>query len=207
MPSTSAQASPATPDQVLAAALELFAARGFGATSIQDVADAVGIRKQSLLYHFTSKEELRRRVLDQLLSRWNDVLPRLLMAATSGEGQFDAVVAETVDFFASEPDRARLLLREVLDRPDDVRALVDTHVAPWVEVVCGYIRKGVERGAIAADVDPEAYVLTVIHLILSCVATADCFGRVADRRRQVAEVLRVAKAGLFLPISRGAERS
>ena len=197
-----AQLSPrsqlATPEQILVAATRLFAAAGYGGTSLQDVADAVGIRKQSLLYHFPSKDELRRRVLDTLLSRWNDVLPRLLFAATSGEGQFDAIVSETIRFFAEDADRARLLLREILDRPADVQALIDTHVAPWVEVVCVYIRKGALRGEIAPDVDPHAYVLGVIHLILSAIATAECFGRVADRGRQLVEVLRIAKSSLFL---------
>jgi AcrR family transcriptional regulator len=187
----------ATPDQILVAATRLLAARGYGGTSLQDVADAVGIRKQSLLYHFRSKDQLRRSVLDALLSRWNDVLPRLLLAATSGEGQFDAVVAETIRFFVADPDRARLLLREILDRPADVQAMIDTHITPWVEVVCGYIRKGIERGEIAAEVDPQAYVLAVIHLILSAVATADCFGQLADRDRQIAELLRITKSSLF----------
>ena len=189
-----------TPEQIVAAATRLFATHGVHATSLQEVADAVGIRKQSLLYHFPSKEDLRQGVLDHLLSRWSDVLPRLLMAASSGEGQFDAVVAETVDFFAAEPDRARLLLREVMDRPDDIRSMMDTRVAPWVAVVCGYIRKGIERGTTRPDTDPEAYVLIVINLILSCVATADCFGGLVEPRRMVAEVLRVAKSSLFLPV-------
>jgi TetR/AcrR family transcriptional regulator len=193
------KSSLATPEQILVAATRLFAAGGYGGTSLQDVADAVGIRKQSLLYHFPSKDELRRRVLDTLLLRWNDVLPRLLLAATSGEGQFDAIVAETIGFFADDADRARLLLREILDRPGDVQALIDTHVAPWVAVVAGYIQKGIAHGDIAPDVDPQAYVLGVIHLILSAIATADCFGRVADRRRQIAEVLRIAKSSLFRP--------
>ena len=187
----------ATPEHILVAATRLFAASGYGGTSLQEVSDAVGIRKQSLLYHFSSKAELRRRVLDMLLLRWNDVLPRLLLAATSGESQFDAVVTETVRFFAADPDRARLLLREILDRPADVQGMVETHIAPWVEVVSSYIRKGIERGDIPADVDPQAYVLGVMHLILSAVATGECFGRVADRDRQIAEVLRIAKSSLF----------
>jgi TetR/AcrR family transcriptional regulator len=191
------KSSLATPEQILAAATRLFAARGYDGTSLQDVADAVGIRKQSLLYHFPSKEELRRRVLEALLARWNDVLPRLLLAATSGEGQFDAVVAETIRFFSEDPDRARLLLREILDRPTDVQGMIATHIAPWVEVVCGHIRKGVERGAVAPEVDPQAYVLAVINLILSAVATADCFGPVADRDRQIAELVRSTKSSLF----------
>lgn len=196
----------ATPEQILAAATRLLAARGYDGTSLQDVADAVGIRKQSLLYHVGSKEELRRRVLDALLSRWNDVLPRLLMAATSGEGQFDAVVAETIRFFAEDADRARLLLREILDRPDDVQGMIDTHIAPWIEVVCGYIRKGMERDEIPADADPQAYVLAVIHLILTAVATADCFGRVASRDRRIAELVRMTKTSLFLSQARTTSR-
>jgi len=187
----------ATPAQILASATRLFAAGGYGATSLQDVADAVGIRKQSLLYHFRSKEELRLAVLDALLSRWNEVLPRLLLAATSGEGQFESVVAETTRFFADDPDRARLLLRELLDRPDDVRALLVTHVKPWVEVVSGYIRKGIERGTTRPGVDPEPYVLAVMNLILSCIATAELTGGLADKGRLLAEVRRIARSSLF----------
>ena len=45
-------------DRILSEAMHLAASRGFEATSIQAIADAVGIRKQSLLYHFSSKEIL-----------------------------------------------------------------------------------------------------------------------------------------------------
>ncbi|HLU65003.1 MAG TPA: TetR family transcriptional regulator [Kofleriaceae bacterium] len=202
MPTSEPRASAATPEQILSAATRLFSARGVGGTSLKDVADAVGIRKQSLLYHFPSKEELRQAVLEHLLARWNDVLPRLLMAATSGEDQFDAVLAETVEFFAADPDRARLLLRELLDRPDHVRALLPTHVRPWVEAVSRAIRKGIERGTTAPRVDPEAYVVALINLVLSTIATADCLTALADRRRLLAELARIAKASLLAPTAR-----
>jgi TetR/AcrR family transcriptional regulator len=186
-----------TPDQILSVATRLFAARGFDGTSLQDIADAVGIRKPSLLYHFPSKDELRRAVLDGLLSRWNDVLPRLLVAATSGEGQFDALVAETIDYFAADPDRARLLIREGLDRPEAIRELLRTHVAPWVEVISNNARKGIAQGLIHPDADPEAYVVCVINLIIASFATGDCLGAMLPRDRQIAELKRVAKSSLF----------
>jgi TetR/AcrR family transcriptional regulator len=187
----------AKPEQILVAATRLFAARGFDGASLQDIAEEVGIRKPSLLYHYPSKDDLRRAVLESLLSRWNDVLPRLLKAATSGEDQYDAVVGETYDFFAADPLRARLLLRELLDRPDIVRGLVDTHVAPWVEVVAGYVRRGIERGDIHREVDPEAFVVAAINLIVSSVATGDCLGAMLSPARQRTEILRLAKAALF----------
>jgi TetR/AcrR family transcriptional regulator len=194
-------------DRILDAATRLFAARGFEGASLQDVADAVGIRKPSLLYHVSSKDALRLRVLEGVLARWNDVLPRLLRAAATGSDQFDAVVKETVHFFAADPDRARLLVREALDRPEEMVELIRSHVAPWVAIVCDYIRKGQEQGRIYPDVDPEAYVAQVINLVISGVATFHCIGVVApavapERRmpdRHIDELLRVAKTSLFLP--------
>ena len=193
--------------RILEAATRLFGARGFEGTSLQDVADAVGIRKPSLLYHVSSKDALRLRVLEGVLARWNDVLPRLLRAAATGADQFDAVIAETVQFFASDPDRARLLVREALDRPDEMVELIRNHVAPWVAIVCDYIRKGQAQGRIYPQVDPEAYVAQIINLVISGVATFHCIGVVAPApateprmpERHIAELLRVAKTSLFLP--------
>lgn len=192
--------------RILEEATKLFAARGFEGTSLQDIAMAVGIRKPSLLYHFPSKGVLRRSVLERMLGHWNETLPRLLAAATSGEQQFDAVVKETVAFFAADPDRARLLMREVLDRPDEIGSLLRDHVEPWSKIVADYIRKGQSQGRLHPDADPESYVVQVINLLISSLSTMDVLGRLAPDadgepsiQRNVNELLRVARASLFLP--------
>ncbi len=195
--------------QIVEQATRLFAARGFFGASLQDIAKAVGIRKPSLLYHFPSKDELRRSVLEQMLEHWNEVVPRMLRAATSGEAQFDAIGEETIKFFSEDPDRARLLLRELLDRPETMAPLVDLHVQPWTRVVCDYIRKGQEQGRVHVDVDPEAYVSAVINLILSTIAVHSVVGTLVSNEdttpqpaippRLLEEVLRVARSALFIP--------
>ena len=193
--------------QLLEAATQLFAAKGFDGTSLKDIADVVGIRKPSLLYHFPSKNDLRLAVLEGLLERWNDVLPKLLMAAAGGEDRFETIVRETVTFFNEDPDRARLLMREILDRPEDMRARLEEHVAPWVNVVADYIRKGQRSGELHQDVDPEAYILQVVNLIVSGVASASCLdggllppesplGDPATRHAR--ELMRIARVSLFV---------
>ncbi len=185
-------------ERILEEAIRLFAARGYDGTPLQAIADAVGIRKQSLLYHYPSKEDLRRSVLEQVLAHWNDVLPHLLQAASSSHGQFDGVLGEMVAFFNADPDRARLLLREILDRPRETRELMGRLIQPWVRVTCDYIRKGQERGRLRADVDPEAYVNQVINLLIASIATFEALGA-TDCERNLAELVRVAKSGLFRP--------
>lgn len=181
------------------------AARGCDATSLSRIADEVGIRKASILYHFPNKEALRQAVLDDMLSRWNEVLPRLFLATTQdGVARFEAVMGELVDFFTADPDRARLLVREQMDRPRELREKVSQYVRPWMDVVSGYIKQGQGAGSIRADVDAEAYVIIVVNLALCSVASIAQASMLFDgepdesiRRRCISELVRMARASLF----------
>jgi TetR/AcrR family transcriptional regulator len=211
MVSARAAAKAPPPDvrvRVLAAATKLFAAHGFDGTPLQDVADAVGVTKPAILHHFPSKEDLRRAVLEAMLEHWNATLPRLLLAASAGEGRFDAVMGELVSFFTSDPDRARLLVREVLDRPEEAKALLTQSVKPWLSAIASYIEKGKKHGEHHEDADPEVYVLHVLLLVISAVAVEGSFHvlvpaktEAAARERYVAELKRLAKSSLFVRAS------
>jgi TetR/AcrR family transcriptional regulator len=156
--------------KILEEATRLFAAQGVDGTAIQEIADAVGVAKPSLLYHFPSKEALHKSVLEHLLSRWNEIVPRLLRAVAR-EDRFDAILDATIEFFAADPDRARLLLRETLDRPVEMRGLLTTHVSPWLGVIAESINKAQADGSMRAGVDAAAYVLQTIHLVVGTFTT------------------------------------
>ncbi|MEO6258755.1 MAG: TetR/AcrR family transcriptional regulator [Thermoanaerobaculia bacterium] len=51
--------------QILEAALKLFSHRGYGATSVSDIAEAAGLSKGNVYHHFTDKETVFRELLDQ----------------------------------------------------------------------------------------------------------------------------------------------
>jgi AcrR family transcriptional regulator len=55
---------PSRRDALIAAAVEVFSRKGFAATSVQEIADAAGIRKPSVYKHVSSKEELLFAILD-----------------------------------------------------------------------------------------------------------------------------------------------
>jgi AcrR family transcriptional regulator len=156
--------------RILEAATRLFAAQGVDSTALQQIADVVKVAKPSLLYHFPSKEALHRSVLEHLLSRWNDVVPRLLRAVAR-QDRFDAILDATIDFFSADPDRARLLLREALDRPVEMRELLLTHVSPWLGVMTESIEKAQADGSMRPGADAAAYVLQAIHLVIGTFTT------------------------------------
>src|SRR5688572_26011472 len=187
--------------QILAAAAKLFAARGFEATSLQDIANELGLTKQAVLHHFRSKDQLRQAVLDDILGHWRDALPRLLFAAAASEDRFDAVYDELHRFFAAEPVRARLLIREALDRPAEVKKLLRGPVRPWVQAVASYVRQGQETGRHFADADPESYVALITLFVISAVSSASVSQATvgsdddpAIRARWDAEMKRIAKS-------------
>src|SRR5262245_35651587 len=92
--------------QALAAATRLFARQGFDATSLQAIADEVGVTKQAILHHFSSKDRLREAVLAAMIAHWQETLPRLLVAATASEDRFAIVLGELRRFFTDDPHRA-----------------------------------------------------------------------------------------------------
>jgi TetR/AcrR family transcriptional regulator len=213
MVTTRASEASASRGQILAAAARLFAARGFGATSLQEIADELGMTKQAVLHHFRTKDQLRQAVLDDILGHWRDALPRLLFAAAASEDRFDAVFDELHRFFAAEPDRARLLVREALDRPAEVKKLLRGPVRPWVQAVASYVRQGQAGGRHFADADPDAYValitMFVITAISSAVVSQASFGPEGGdvAVRWNAELKRIAKSSLFVPRTESARKA
>lgn len=59
-----------TRQEILEASLELFSFQGFEATSISQIADAVGIRKASLYSHFESKQAILDALVDEVLAQY-----------------------------------------------------------------------------------------------------------------------------------------
>jgi AcrR family transcriptional regulator len=70
--SSAARGRPSTPPsqrpaEVIAKAAELFDTRGFHNTSMEDIADGVGLRKPTLYHYFKSKDEILHRIHDEFI--------------------------------------------------------------------------------------------------------------------------------------------
>jgi AcrR family transcriptional regulator len=105
-------------EQILDRAAGLFARRGFAKTSVQDVADAVGLSKAGLLHHFPSKEALHAAVLEQSDHLGQQVVDQVQHLPVGPERDRRAVEA-MVDFAQAHVGMVALLLSPVTQGGDE----------------------------------------------------------------------------------------
>ncbi|MDH5674290.1 MAG: TetR/AcrR family transcriptional regulator [Myxococcales bacterium] len=193
-------------EQIREAATHLFACHGYDGASLAAIAERVGVTKQTLLYHYPSKDVLRRAVLDGVFAHFRERLPQMLEAVTSGHGRFEALTRELLDFFEADHARAILMVRELMDNPELMQKLLSENLRPWILLVAQYIREGQRGGLIYEDVDPEAYVLNVILMVLSSISArpiaesllgAEPLCREDRPSRQLDELMRMTRMSLF----------
>jgi len=104
----------ATRDRILAAAADLFSDRSFAGASTREIAARAGVTQPLLNYHFRSKDELWRAVVDALFER----LHRTMDARVEGLRGVDALtsarlrVREFVVFSARNPQLHRIIMQE-----------------------------------------------------------------------------------------------
>ncbi len=69
--SSNAPGEMTTKERILDVAIDLFAQKGFDAVSMREIAEASGIRKATLYYYFTTKDEILVTILAYVMERWN----------------------------------------------------------------------------------------------------------------------------------------
>jgi TetR/AcrR family transcriptional regulator len=122
-----------TRDRILAAALDLFGTRGVDAVSLDDIAVLVGVRKQTVLYWFASKEELVDAVLEAAVAELAVVVDAAVRAAPDDPlERVDAIVQAV---FRPAVRRPALLglVRELSRLPGEQAERLRAHVEPLVE--------------------------------------------------------------------------
>ncbi|MEM9254887.1 MAG: TetR/AcrR family transcriptional regulator [Pseudomonadota bacterium] len=121
-----------TSDRILDAAEDLFAEKGYSATSLGDVADRVGIRSPSLYNHFKNKEALYEAVLERLLEGFSAPLLELANGPIDNERIFfwlETIVRQ----HHANPNLARLLQHAALSGGPHTNELIDRLFRPMFE--------------------------------------------------------------------------
>jgi TetR/AcrR family transcriptional regulator len=143
--------------RILAAAQQLFARKGFAATSIQEIAEAAGVSKSNVFHHYKSKEELYIAVIRCACTEAGARAVESLDGPDPFSLRLQRMMTADIEFMFEQPERAQLVLREIMNTgPDDPDQPAPSVLRANSAELVATIRAAQQAGEIRADVDPAA---------------------------------------------------
>jgi TetR/AcrR family transcriptional regulator, cholesterol catabolism regulator len=98
--------------EVLAAAIQVMSEQGYASTSIQKVADRVGVLKGSLYHYFRSKEELLYRILEESYEQNDKIVQEVQALELDAASELGEYLRRISFWYLNNVNRANIFFTE-----------------------------------------------------------------------------------------------
>jgi len=158
-------------------ALRAFGARGYDGTTLEAVAEAAGVRKQTLLYYFPTKQGLFDACVDALIDGLERSLRRVLGGPEEGLDRVESVI-RTLFRLAEHWPEFPLFMREAARRSPQVVQRVADALEPFRKAALAFLERGMEAGEFRRQ-DPGLLLFTLYTAVVGSLAEAGVLRAVA----------------------------
>jgi TetR/AcrR family transcriptional regulator len=181
-----------TRERILDTADDLFGEKGFDAATTREIAERSGVNKALIHYHFATKDDLFRAVLDRYYARLTEALVGALAQGGDLQERLGRLLDTYVDFLAENRSFSRMVQRE---------ASGGRHVEPIVNRMVPLFETGLElvrqarRGA-APDAEAAHLLVSFYGMVVTYFTYAPVLERLLGRDPLSTEALIARKQHL-----------
>jgi AcrR family transcriptional regulator len=153
-----------TRDRIVDAALAAFGTRGYDTTSLDALAAELGVRKQTILYYFATKETLLDAVVDRAAGELSGAVERALASAGGGWDRVEAVVRSVFQLAGRRPELLGLL-REVSRLGPPAATRLTAALDPLIGRATAFLEAEMHAGTMRAQ-EPRLLLLAAYSTVI-----------------------------------------
>jgi len=184
---------PGKREQILLAAEQVFAERGFKGATTREVAEKAGIASSLIFYYFKNKMALYEAVFQSFFDQLEDLIQQHLSLDQDRLGQLKQFLFTFTDYASEHRNMIRILLREIIDNGRLVKKIAREYFNPLYEIAAEFLKQG-QREALFREVDPLHFIHSFIGMnlfyfvgqpIFEPVGAKDPYGAEEVERRKI----------------------
>ena len=196
-------------NEIYRVAAQIICEKGYDATSMSDIAEAVGITKAGIYHHIPGKKDLLFRIMNFGLNSLDEQVIIPARAISDAEQRLRAIITSHVELITSRStpqgnNPVTIVVDEVAGLTPAHRRQIDQRKRAYVDLIRETLRQMKDEGKLS-DVDVTVAAFSLLGMILWLSRWYSPDGRLTPE--QIAEeITRVALGGLLRPQARSSRR-
>ncbi len=153
-----------TQKAIVAAAAQLFAERGFGSTSLEDIAEVLGVTKGALYYHVKNKEEILRLIYLSVLNVAEEPLRRIVESDLPAVEKLHRAIEHHIEVSADRSPAITVFYREHPHLTGPFAREITLRQKDYERYFEQIIEEGLDTGAFKAGSDPKIIMFGILGM-------------------------------------------
>jgi TetR/AcrR family transcriptional regulator, fatty acid metabolism regulator protein len=183
----------AKPQQIIDAAIRVFARTGFYNSRVSDIAREAGIASGTIYLYFRTKDEILVTLFREKMAQWVALVRREVGTERGAEAKIRKLVALHFAVLEGDPDLAEVVQVELRQGQKFFRGASAHEVSAYFDLIGSVLQEGIAAGQIRADL-PVKIATKMLFGAMDQMATSWVLGKRAYRLTETAE----AVASIFL---------
>ena len=124
---------------LLRAGEDIFGKQGYHGARLDDVAQAIGVTRQAILYHFKSKGEFYKRVVQAAFGKLQTHIGSAIISGESFEERLESIMDSLFAFFHEHPGLAGIIIREFVEQSEPDTGVMESFIIPTIDVLEAFV--------------------------------------------------------------------